>query len=160
MSKEVKEAGPQLYHRLLRNPSTPSGYVILGAFTIFAGWIFASLVILTVQQGIRKDPEGTVSWFGLLATNLSLIVLIPLSMLVAQKLNRQTPGLLSSVVGRLRWRSLGWFAVAAVLLELLMLGVIQLGGVELLGRRERRDRTGCGRGDRGHAAHVDVPGGG
>ena len=49
-------------------------------------------MILTIQQGIRKDPEGTVSWFGLLATNLSLIVLIPLSMLVAQKLNRQTAG--------------------------------------------------------------------
>ena len=89
--------------------------MVLGAFTIFVGWIFTSLVILTFQQGIRKDPEGTVSWFGLLATNLSLIVLIPLSMLVARALNRQTPGLLSSVVGRLRWRSLGWFAVAAVL---------------------------------------------
>lgn len=123
----------QPYDRLLRNSETPNGYVILGAFTIFAGWIFASLVILTVQRGIRTDPEGTVSWFGLLATNLSLIVLIPLSMLVAQKLNRQTPGLLSSVIGRLRWRSLGLFAVAAVLLELVMLGVIQLGGVELLG---------------------------
>ena len=133
MSKEVAEAGPQPYNRLLRNPSTPNGYVILGAFTIFAGWIFASILILAVQQSIRKDPEGTVSWFGLLATNLSLIVLIPLSMLVAQKLNRQAPGLLSSVTGRLRWRSLGWFAVAAVLLELLMLGVIQVGGVELLG---------------------------
>jgi membrane protease YdiL (CAAX protease family) len=128
-----KEVEAQPYDRLLRNQETPSGYVILGAFTIFAGWIFASLVILTIQRGIRADPEGTVSWFGLLATNLSLIVLIPLSMLVAQKLNRQTPGLLSSVIGRLRWRSLGWFALAAVLLELLMLGVIQLGGVELLG---------------------------
>ena len=61
-------------------------------FTILVGWMIASLIILGVQQGIRKDPEGTVSWFGLLATNLSLIVLIPLSMLVARKLNRQTPG--------------------------------------------------------------------
>jgi uncharacterized protein len=129
----MPEELPPRYHRLLRNPSTPSGYAILGAFTIFAGWIFASLVILTIQRGIRADPEGTVSWFGLLATNLSLIVLIPLSMLVAQKLNRQAPGLLSSVIGRVRWRSLGWFALAAVLLELLMLGVIQVGGVELLG---------------------------
>ncbi|GAB2668125.1 lysostaphin resistance A-like protein [Kribbella swartbergensis] len=127
------DAGPQPYHRLLRNPVSPTGYVILGAFTIFAGWIVASLVILSAQQLIRKDPEGTVSWFGLLATNLSLIVLIPLAMLVAQKLNRQAPGLLSSVAGRLRWRSLGWFALAAVLLELLMLGVIKVGGVELLG---------------------------
>jgi membrane protease YdiL (CAAX protease family) len=129
----MADATPAPYHRLLRNPVSPSGYVILGAFTIFAGWIFASLVILTIQRGIRADPEGTVSWFGLLATNLSLIVLIPLSMLVAQKLNRQAPGLLSSVIGRLRWRSLGLFAVAAVLLELLMLVVIQVGGVELLG---------------------------
>jgi membrane protease YdiL (CAAX protease family) len=129
----MPEELPPRYHRLLRNPVTPSGYVILGAFTIFAGWIFTSLVILSVQQAIRKDPEGTVSWFGLLATNLSLIVLIPLSMLVAQKLNRQAPGLLSSVIARLRWRWLGWCALVAVLLELLMLGVIKVGGVELLG---------------------------
>jgi len=93
----------------------------------------ASLIILGFQQGIRKDPDGTVSWFGLLATNLSLIVLIPLSMLVARKLNRQTPGLLSSVVGRLRWRALAWFAVVAVALELVMLAVIQIGGIELAG---------------------------
>ncbi|TDD24253.1 CPBP family intramembrane metalloprotease [Kribbella turkmenica] len=129
----MPEELPPRYHRLLRNEVTPSGYVILGAFTIFAGWIFTSLVILSVQQAIRKDPEGTVSWFGLLATNLSLIVLIPLSMLVAQKLNRQAPGLLSSVTARLRWWWLGWFALAAVLLELLMLGVVKAGGVELLG---------------------------
>lgn len=124
---------PAPYHRLLRNPLNPTGYVILGAFTIYAGWIFVSLVIALIQQSIHKDPEGTVSWFGLLATNLSLIVLIPLSMLVAQKLNRQAPGLLSSVVGRLRWRPLAWFAAVAVLIELVMVGVIQFGGVETLG---------------------------
>ncbi|MFI7064838.1 lysostaphin resistance A-like protein [Kribbella sp. NPDC050124] len=129
----MPDATPAPYHRLLRNPITPSGYVVLGAFTIYAGWIFASLVIALVQQGIRKDPEGTVSWFGLLATNLSLIVLIPLCMLVAQKLNRQAPGLLSSVIGRVRWQPLAVFAAAAVLIELVMVGVIQFGGVETLG---------------------------
>jgi membrane protease YdiL (CAAX protease family) len=123
---------PAPYHRLLRNPSAPTGFVVLGAFTVYTGWIFASVVIVLIQQGIRKDPEGTVSWFGLLATNLSLIVLIPLTMLVAQKLNRQAPGLLSSVVGRLRWRPLAWFALAAVLIELVMVAVIQFGGVETL----------------------------
>lgn len=124
---------PAPYHRLLRNPLNPRGYVVLGAFAIFAGWIFVSLVIALVQQGIRKDPEGTVSWFGLLATNLSLIALIPLCILVAQKLNRQAPGLLSSVAGKVRWQPLAWFAVAAVLIELVMVGVIQFGGVETLG---------------------------
>ena len=106
---------------------------MIGAFTILVAWMIASLIILGFQQGIRKDPDGTVSWFGLLATNLSLIVLIPLSMLVARKLNRQSPGLLSSVVGRLRWRALAWFAVVAVALELVMLAVIQFGGIELAG---------------------------
>jgi membrane protease YdiL (CAAX protease family) len=102
--------------------------------------MIASLIILSIQQGIRKDPEGTVSWLGLLATNLSLIVLIPLSMFVAHKLNRQTPGLLSSVVGRLRWRPLAWFALAAVALELVMLAVIEFGGIDLAGG----ERTGGG----------------
>ncbi len=126
------DAGPQPYHRLLRNPQAPHGFVILGAFAMFAGWMFWSLIVLGTQQAIRKDPEGTVSWFALLATNLSLIVLIPLSMSVARLLNRQAPGLLSSVVGRIRWRPLAWFAVAAVLLELVMLGVIELGGIDLV----------------------------
>jgi membrane protease YdiL (CAAX protease family) len=121
------------YQRLLRNPDAPRGFVVIGAFTILVGWMIASLIILGVQQAIRKDPDGTVSWFGLLATNLSLIVLIPLSMLVARKLNRQTPGLLSSVVGRLRWRALAWFALVAVALELVMLAVIEFGGIELAG---------------------------
>jgi CAAX protease family protein len=126
------DAGPQPYHRLSRNREAPHGFVILGAFAIFAGWMFWSLIVLGTQQAIRKDPEGTVSWFGLLATNLSLVVLIPLSVWVARLLNRQAPGLLSSVVGRIRWRPLAWFAVAAVLLELVMLGVIELGGVDLV----------------------------
>ena len=121
------------YQRLLRDTDAPRGFVVIGAFTILVGWMIASLIILGAQQSIRKDPEGTVSWFGLLATNLSLIVLIPLSMLVARKLNRQAPGLLSSVAGRLRWRPLAWFAVAAVALELVMLAVIEFGGVDLAG---------------------------
>jgi uncharacterized protein len=126
------DAGPQPYHRLLRNREAPHGFVILGAFAIFAGWMFWSLIVLGTQQAIRKDPEGTVSWLGLLATNLSLIVLIPLSVWVARLLNRQAPGLLSSVVGRIRWRPLAWFAVAAVLLELVILGVIEVGGIDLV----------------------------
>jgi membrane protease YdiL (CAAX protease family) len=130
---DPRDLGPQPYHRLLRNNVTPSGFVFLGALTVLVGWMFFSLLILSVQQSIRTDPKGTVSWLGLLATNLSLIVLIPLTMLVATKLNKQTPGLLSSVIGKLRWRPLVVFGVAAVLLELLMLGIIQIGGVDVLG---------------------------
>ena len=130
---DPRDSGPQPYHRLMRNAVTVGWTPLLGAFTVLAGWFAASLVILSIQQGIRADPKGTVSWFGLLATNLSLIVLIPLSMLVARKLNRQTPGLLSSVIGKLRWRPLAWFMGAAVLLELAMLGIIQVTGVETLG---------------------------
>ncbi|MDX6262160.1 MAG: protease family protein [Kribbellaceae bacterium] len=130
---DPRDAGPQPYHRLLRNNVTPSGFVLLGALTVLVGWMFWSLLVLSVQQSIRTDPKGTVSWLGLLATNLSLVVLIPLTMLVATRLNKQTPGLLSSVIGKLRWRPLAVFGVAAVLLELVMLGVIELGGVDVLG---------------------------
>ena len=87
------------YQRLLKNDVTPRVYVVLGTLTILVGWMIGSVLIIGIQQGIRKDPAGTLSWFGLLSTNLTLIILIPLSMLVARLLNRQTPGLLSSVVG-------------------------------------------------------------
>jgi membrane protease YdiL (CAAX protease family) len=128
----MSELSPRTpYQRLLRNPDAPTGYVVLGALTILVGWMVASVIILGLQQGIRKDPQGTLSWFGLLATNLTLIVLIPLSMLVARKLNRQPPGLLSSVAGGLRWRPLAWFAVAAIVIELLALAVVQFGDIQL-----------------------------
>ncbi|MGW7684658.1 CPBP family intramembrane glutamic endopeptidase [Kribbella sp. NPDC054772] len=130
-AKDVTRKSGTKYQDLLRTPEAPRGYVVLGSLAILVGWMVASLVILGVQQAIRTDPEGTMSWFGLLATNLSLIVLIPLSILVARKLNRQPPGLLSSVVGGLRWRPLAWFALAAIVIELLALAVVQFGNVEL-----------------------------
>ncbi|MEV6287613.1 type II CAAX endopeptidase family protein [Kribbella sp. NPDC051770] len=143
---DPRDAGPQPYHRLLRNPVTAGWTVVLGAFAVLAGWMFLSLLIQVVGFAIRKDPEGTISWFGLLTTNLTLIVLIPLTMLVATRLNKQTPGLLSSVVGRIRWRPMLWFGLAAVVVELVMLGVIKVGGVELL--------SGDGKGAAADAAGV------
>ncbi|GAA1142029.1 hypothetical protein GCM10009630_45750 [Kribbella jejuensis] len=119
------------YQRLLKNDVTPRVYVVLGTLTILVGWMVGSVVILALRQGIHPDPAGTLSWFGLLFTNLTLIILIPLSILVARLLNRQTPGLLSSVVGKLRWRPLAWFALVAVVLELVSFAVIQLGNVQL-----------------------------
>ncbi|MGZ0152505.1 CPBP family intramembrane glutamic endopeptidase [Kribbella sp. WER1] len=119
------------YQRLLKNDVTPRAYVVLGTLTILVGWMVGGVVVLGIQQAIRKDPPGTLSWFGLLATNLTLIILIPLSMLVARLLNRQTPGLLSSVVGKLRWRPLAWFSLVAIVLELLAFAVVQFGNVPL-----------------------------
>ncbi|MEV6271139.1 type II CAAX endopeptidase family protein [Kribbella sp. NPDC051936] len=119
------------YLRLLKNDATPRSYVVLGAFTILVGWMIAGIVILAAQMAIREDPPGTLSWFGLLATNLTLIPLIPLSVYVARGLNKQTPGLLSSVVGRIRWRPLAWFALVAVVLELISFAIIELGDVPL-----------------------------
>ncbi|WP_427891064.1 CPBP family intramembrane glutamic endopeptidase [Kribbella sp. GL6] len=119
------------YQRLLKNDVTPRAYVVLGTLTILVGWMLGSVVLIGIQGGIRKDPPGTLSWFGLLMTNLTLIILIPLSMLVAKLLNRQTPGLLSSVVGKLRWRPLAWFSLAAIVLELVAFAVVQFGNVPL-----------------------------
>jgi membrane protease YdiL (CAAX protease family) len=119
------------YQRLLDNDVTPRAFVVLGAFTILVGWMITGVVIQGVQLSIRKDPEGTLSWFGLLGVNLTLIALIPLSMLIARALNKQTPGLLSSVVGRLRWRPLGWFALVSIGLELIAFTIIQVFDVPL-----------------------------
>ncbi|TCC31458.1 CPBP family intramembrane glutamic endopeptidase [Kribbella sindirgiensis] len=119
------------YHRLLDNDATPRAFVVLGSFTILVGWMIAGVVIQGIQLAIREDPEGTLSWFGLLATNLTLITLIPLSISIAKALNKQTPGLLSSVVGRLRWRPLAWFALVAFVLELISFAIIQIFDVPL-----------------------------
>lgn len=119
------------YQRLLDNDVTPRAFVVLGAFTILVGWMITGVVIQTVQVSIRKDPEGTLSWFGLLGINLTLIALIPLSMLIARALNKQTPGLLSSVVGRLRWRPLAWFALVSIGLELIAFTIIEVFDVPL-----------------------------
>jgi uncharacterized protein len=129
----VPVGDPQPYHRLLRNSRSEWWTPILGSLTILVGWWFSTLVILGIQFAIHRDPKGTVSWFGLLALNLSLAVLIPLSILMARLLNHQRPGLLSSVAGRLRWRPLAWFALAALSLEVLLLAVVEVGGVDLLG---------------------------
>lgn len=122
------------YQRLLKNDQTPAGYVVLGALTIWVGWAIASIVFISSARAIRHDPEGTMSWITLLANNLSLAAFIPLSFVVAQRLNRQAPGLLSSVLGRIRWRPLAWFAAAAVLVELLSLIAIKALGIELIGK--------------------------
>jgi hypothetical protein len=119
------------YQRLLANDVTPRMYVVLGTLTILVGWLVGGVVVLAVRQAVKPDPAGTLSWFGLLFTNLTLIILIPLSMLVARMLNRQTPGLLSSVVGKLRWRPLAWFSLVAIVLELVAFAIIQLGHVPL-----------------------------
>jgi membrane protease YdiL (CAAX protease family) len=119
------------YQRLLDNDITPRAFVVLGSLTILVGWMIAGVVIQGVQLAIHKDAEGTLSWFGLLGVNLTLISLIPLSVLVARALNKQTPGLLSSVAGRLRWRPLAWFALVSVGLELVAFAIIQVGNVPL-----------------------------
>ena len=51
---------PQPYHRLLRNSRSQWWTPILGSLTILAGWMFTSVVILSIQMAIRVDPKGTV----------------------------------------------------------------------------------------------------
>ncbi|MGC4939896.1 CPBP family intramembrane glutamic endopeptidase [Kribbella sp. DT2] len=121
------------YHQLLRGSRGPGWLPVLGAATILTGWMLAGIVIWSGQNAVREDPAGTVSWFGLLATNLTLISLIPLSILVARRLNHQARGLLSSVAGGLRWRPLAWFFMVALGVELVLLSVAYLAGIGVAG---------------------------
>lgn len=122
----LPSAEPQPYHRLLRNPSYSWWRVLLYSFLILMGWILATAALVVPVMELNGDGPNEVSWSTLLATNLSLASLIPLSILVARHLNRQPSGFLSSVRPGLRWRSLWIFAGIALLAEfaLLMAGAL------------------------------------
>src|SRR2546427_12350573 len=115
---------PEPYHRLMRNPSVRWWRPLLGAVIVLFGWAFTEVLIFSIARAIHPD-RPTVLWPSLLASNLVVASLIPLSMLVARRWCRQRPGLLSSVIAGLRWRQLGCFVLAAAATELLMLLVIK-----------------------------------
>lgn len=106
------------YHRLMRNSSYTWWKPIFGTLVIVTGWIIATIIAIIPAQVFNPDAEGTVSWSTLLATNISLAALVPICIVVYQRLHRLPPGLLSSVQPGLRWRPLLYFAGIAFTAEL------------------------------------------
>jgi membrane protease YdiL (CAAX protease family) len=127
-SREYPQAlrGPR--HRWWR-PLLGLGAIAAGLGLLFGATLLYALVYVVAQaQGVQlPDPTSvTDAWFaspaGLLVTNLGLALGIPLA-LAATWAQARRAGLVSSVVGRVRWRLLlGGLGVALLLLVPLTLG--------------------------------------
>ncbi len=129
-------SAPREYPQALRGPWHRWWRPLLGVGVIAAGTVllfgallvYAFLVVVAQALGVQlPDPSSvTDAWFaspaGLLVTNLGLALGIPLA-LVATWAQAKRAGLVSSVVGRVRWRLLlGGLGVALLLLVPLTLG--------------------------------------
>jgi membrane protease YdiL (CAAX protease family) len=105
------------------------GAIAAGTVLLFGAMLAYALVFIVAKAlGVQlPDPSSvTDAWFaspaGLLVTNLGLALGIPLA-LVATWAQAKRAGLVSSVVGRVRWRLLlGGLGVALLLLVPLTLG--------------------------------------
>ncbi|MEQ4303193.1 CPBP family glutamic-type intramembrane protease [Plantactinospora sp. B6F1] len=125
------------YHRLARTERHRWWRPLLGTLLILGG----TFVVLCLLAGIgtaaallagRPDgPDGlpTLGTVGDLALLLATIAAaLPFVLLAARWVQARPAGTVSSVLGRLRWRWLGWCALVAVPAVLLLLG----GGIGLL----------------------------
>lgn len=119
------------YHRLMLNPLYTWWRPVFGALLIIAGWVLATIIALLPAQILHPDAAGKVSWSTLLATNISLAALVPICIIVYQRVHQLPTGLLSSVRPGLRWRPLAWFAVIAFACELGLLTFALLMPAEL-----------------------------
>lgn len=121
-------AAPTSYLRLLRTPTYGWWKPLVGLLLAGTVWLLASVVLVVGALVVRRedidgfldqlaaDPLGTPS--TLLITNLNLALLIPSVWLAVLVVHQERLGWLSSVLRRLRWRLLLFFAgVAAVVLS-------------------------------------------
>ena len=128
----LPERPPVPYHHGLRDTGGPWRGIlalVLGVVAFFG----LSLVFGLVGFGIefltgRLDPTDessleTMTPVILLATNLSLAALIPVSMLLQRWLFGVRMGAMSSIAGRFRWRWLGRVALVMVPVFLVYIGV-------------------------------------
>lgn len=109
---------PRAFHHFYRTPrqswwrplvallAVLVGFVLIAAL---AGGVALFIDARTGRQGLEDinavGVKVTPAFF--IANNISLALLIPLSMLIQWAVFRQRPGWLSSLAGRLRWRWLG-----------------------------------------------------
>ncbi|UDM21573.1 CPBP family intramembrane glutamic endopeptidase [Clavibacter michiganensis] len=128
----LPERPPVPYHHGLRDTGGPWRGIL--ALVLFGVVFFVlSLVFGLVGFGIefltgRLDPTDessleTMTPVILLATNLSLAALIPVSMLLQRWLFGIRMGATSSIAGRFRWRWLGRVALVMVPVFLVYIGV-------------------------------------
>jgi membrane protease YdiL (CAAX protease family) len=102
---------------------------LVGMLLFTALVIAATLVVLVVPLvvfdlgGGLDSVDDLASPSVLLLTNLSLAVLIPCAMFAAWAAHRVRPGLVSSVVGRIRWKWLAAYSGIALLVTLFTFGL-------------------------------------
>ncbi|WP_445445032.1 lysostaphin resistance A-like protein [Clavibacter sp. km3a] len=128
----LPERPPVPYHHGLRDTGGPwRGIlaIVLGtvAFLVLS-LVFGGVAILIEILAGRADPQDEASLTTmtptlLLATNLSLAALIPVSMLLQRWLFGVRMGAMSSIAGRFRWRWLGRAALVMVPVFLVYIGV-------------------------------------
>lgn len=134
--RAVTAPAPREYPQALRGPWHRWWRPLLGLAVMVAGVVllsgamllYAVILVVAVELGVQlPDPLAvSESWFvspaGLLVTNLGLALGIPLA-LAATWAQAKRAGLVSSVLGRVRWRLLlGAVGVALLLLVPLTLG--------------------------------------
>ncbi|WP_317230694.1 CPBP family intramembrane glutamic endopeptidase [Clavibacter sp. MX14-G9D] len=128
----LPERPPVPYHHGLRDTGGPwRGIVaiLLGAVAFFGfSLVFGGIAFAIEAFRGRIDLEDpasltTMTPIILLATNLSLAALIPVSMLLQRWLFGVRMGALSSIAGRFRWRWLGRVALVMVPVFLVYIGV-------------------------------------
>ncbi|WP_445443655.1 lysostaphin resistance A-like protein [Clavibacter sp. km1a] len=128
----LPERPPVPYHHGLRDTGGPwrgiVAIVLGGIAFLLLSVVFGGAAILIEVLAGRMDPQDeqsltTMTPILLLATNLSLAALIPVSMLLQRWLFGVRMGTLSSIAGRFRWRWLGRVALVMVPVFLLYIGV-------------------------------------
>ncbi|WP_454859327.1 CPBP family intramembrane glutamic endopeptidase [Promicromonospora soli] len=145
VGKPVPASGPREYPQALRGPRhrwwrpllglgaiTGAVLVLVGAALLFAiGYMIAQTLGVQLPDPVDVPDSWFVTPVGMLVTNLSLALGIPLAF-VAVWAQAGRAGLVSSVLGRVRWRLLlGALGLSLLLLVPLTLGsdllVTQLG---------------------------------
>ena len=121
---------PRSYHHALHRPQ--GGNIWRGVVAIIllaAGFFLLQIpgsIVLIIESGLPEDPEDllqlTITPLGLMALNLSLAALWPLSWGIQRMLYGARPGTLHSITGRIRWRLFG--ILAAVLVPLYLVYVL------------------------------------
>ncbi|GIG86773.1 CPBP family intramembrane glutamic endopeptidase [Plantactinospora endophytica] len=119
------------YHRLARTDRHRWWRPVLGTLLILGGTLVVVCLLTGVGMSIAAlagrptDPDGlpTLGALGELVLTLAgVAAALPFVLLAVRWVQARPTGTVSSVLGRLRWRWLGWCALVAVPTVLLLIG--------------------------------------